>query len=126
MNTPAHDDGAQNSQQQCFSLFSGAEAERTKHQQKNKKIVDAERQLDQVTRGKFKPRLPSFGMANPNPETSSESQQKQDKQKIMACLGRLFPAAQNNQVDQNQNQHYNVKTYPPSNRSAIEHYPMLA
>ncbi len=65
-------------------------------------------------------------MANPNPETRGERQQKQDKEKIMTVLGRRLPAAENREVDHNQNQHYDVETYPVGNRSAIEHYPMLA
>ncbi len=65
-------------------------------------------------------------MANPNSETRGKGEQKQDKQKIVAGLRGLFPATEDNQVDHNQNQHYNVETYPISDRSAIEHSPMLA
>ncbi len=123
---PAHDDGAQYSQQQGLSLCSRAQAERIEHQQEDEKIINAEGQFDQVARSKLKPRLASLGMANPNPETRGEGQQKQDKQKIVAGLRGLFPATEENEVDHNQNQHYDVETYPINDRSAIEHHPMLA
>ena len=110
----------------AFLCAVGAKAERAKHQQENEKVIDAERQLDQVTGGKFKPRLAPLREANPNPETRSEAQQKHNKQKIMACLRRRFSAAQNREVDHNQNQHYNVEANPICDRSAVEHCPMLA
>jgi hypothetical protein len=122
----AHDDGAHDPQQQGLSLCGGAKAEGTKHQQENKKIVDAEGQFDQVAGRKLKPCLASLSMANPNSETRGERQQKQDKEKITTVLGRRLPATENGEVDHNQDQHYDVETYPVSDRSAIEHYPMLA
>ncbi len=68
----------------------------------------------------------ALDMADPNPETRGEGQQKQDKKKIVAGLGGRFPSAENGQVEHNQHQHDGVEAYPVCDRSAIEHYPMLA